>query len=292
MTSSHDAIEPSRDIAMLLAVMKALRDPVSGCPWDVVQSFETIAPYTIEEAYEVADAIERQDMDDLSDELGDLLLQVVYHAQMAEERDTFDFGDVVYAITKKMIRRHPHVFGDTSADSAKAVKVRWEDIKAEEKREKAARKGMTVEELVGSNSVLSGIPRNLPSLTYSLKLQKKAAKVGFDWDDPGAVVDKIAEEAREIVDAVEQRNNGNADTGDVESEIGDLLFAVTNLARHLGIDADNALRRTNAKFERRFGQVEAELNRKGKTPAEATLEEMEAAWQAAKRLSDQSAGKM
>ena len=271
-----ERVEPSRDVTMLAEVMRVLRDPTLGCPWDIEQDFASIAPYTIEEAYEVADAIERQDLDDLQDELGDLLLQVIYHSQMAAEAGAFDLGDVVTSVTRKMIRRHPHVFADKQASGASAVKKRWDEIKAEERAEKAARKGISVAELMkAKSSVLAGIPKNLPALTHALKLQARAGRVGFDWDDPAAVVDKIAEEAREIVDA---RDDGT----DIEGEIGDLLFAVTNLARHLQIDPENALRRTNAKFERRFGHIEASLERQGKDPASATLDEMEALWSDAK----------
>lgn len=272
-----DVFEPSSDIAMLLAVMDRLRDPDGGCPWDLEQDFASIAPYTVEEAYEVADAIERGDFEDLVDELGDLLLQVVFHARMAKEAGRFDFGDVVHAITKKMIRRHPHVF-ETGADiSSGAVKKRWDEIKAEEHAEKAARKAKAG--LVDHNpvSVLSGIPANLPALTLALKTQKKAAKVGFDWDNAETVLDKIVEEAREIVEA-RQTLHAKA----VEEEIGDLLFTVTNLARHLDVDPEKALRQTNSKFRQRFQYIEAALDRAGKTPDAATLEEMDALWDEAK----------
>jgi len=280
-----DAIEPSRDIAMLLAVMQALRDPEDGCPWDQQQTFASIAPYTIEEAHEVADAIERGDFEDLADELGDLLLQVVYHAQMASEIGRFAFGDVVYAVTRKMIRRHPHVFGDDSGLSVDKVRRRWEDIKAEERAEKAARRGIDPDSAAGPQSLLSGIPRTLPALSYALKLQGKAAKVGFDWNDPSAVLDKISEEAREIVEAVEARDrapNESASRAAVEEEIGDLLFTAVNLARHLSVDPETALRGANAKFERRFAHIEAELRQQGKALGDASLLEMEALWQAAK----------
>jgi len=274
---------------MLLAVMRALRNPDHGCPWDLEQDFVSIAPYTIEEAYEVADAIERADFDDLADELGDLLLQVVYHAQMASEAGHFEFGDVVYAVTKKMIRRHPHVFGDVSGLSSNGVKKRWEEIKAEERAEKAARKGVSPAELKRGSTTLSGIAGTLPALTTALKLQQKASKVGFDWNNPKAVLEKISEEAAELVEAME----ANGDNGDncvaganvqsrIEEEVGDLLFTAANLARHVNVDPETALRRTNEKFKRRFAHIEAELERQGKTLGNASLEEMEALWQAAK----------
>lgn len=271
---------------MLLSVMRALRDPEHGCPWDLEQDFASIAPYTIEEAYEVADAIERGDYEDLADELGDLLLQVVYHAQMASEANHFEFGDVVYAVTKKMIRRHPHVFGDVSGLSSQGVKKRWEEIKAEERAEKAARKGVSPEDLLRGASTLSGIAGNLPALTIALKLQQKASKVGFDWNNPKAVLEKISEEATELVEAIEaaeaDNDPGAMTRGRVEEEIGDLLFTAANLARHVDVDPENALRRTNEKFKRRFAHIEAELDRQGKTLDKASLEDMERLWQAAK----------
>lgn len=245
--------------------MAALRTPDSGCPWDLEQTFRTIAPYTLEEAYEVADAIEHGDLGQLREELGDLLLQVVFHARMAEEQGAFAFGDVVQAITEKLIRRHPHVFGDEDGRSAAAVKDLWERIKAEEKAAKGQQAG-----------ALAGVPVALPALTRALKLQEKAGKVGFDWNDPRAVLAKIREEADEIEAAL--------DAGGVEAtaEVGDLLFAVVNLARHLRADPEALLRATNLKFERRFGAIEEALAVHGKTPADASLDEMEALWNAAK----------
>ncbi|MGI9353446.1 MAG: nucleoside triphosphate pyrophosphohydrolase [Rhizobiaceae bacterium] len=274
---------PSRDISRLLEIMAALRTPVTGCPWDLEQDFASIAPYTIEEAYEVADAIERNDMDDLQLELGDLLLQSVYHAQMASEAGHFDFGDVVKGISAKMIRRHPHVFGteDASAEeySAKGMaKGTWEKIKAEEKAESAkirADKGLPPKEI--GQSLLDEVPVTLPALSSALKLQKKAAKVGFDWDDPSAVIAKIREEISELEIEIE---NGS-DTSRQE-ELGDLIFAVANLARHLEIDPESALRVTNRKFRKRFAYIEKALNQKQAVPKEVSLEEMEALWQKAK----------
>src|SRR5689334_7573482 len=263
---------PARDISRLLEIMAALRTPKTGCPWDLDQDFSTIAPYTIEEAYEVADAIARHDLDDLRDELGDLLLQVVFHARMAEEQGAFDFGGVVEAITDKMVRRHPHVFGDAKGLSAGAVEDLWHDIKAQEKAAKAAK-------AAGANreGALAGVPVVLPALTRALKLQQKASKVGFDWNDPRAVLAKIREEADEIEAAL---NAGDAQHA--ASEVGDLLFAVVNLARHLKGDAEALLRGTNLKFERRFRAIELALARRGKKPSDASLEEMDALWNDAK----------
>jgi ATP diphosphatase len=264
----------SRDLADLLAIMAALRTPETGCPWDLAQTFATIAPYTIEEACEVADAIAHGDLEDLRDELGDLLLQVVFHARMAEERGAFDFGDVVGAITGKLVRRHPHVFGEAGALPVEAVNANWERIKAEEKAERAARRPGGAS---APDSALAGVPSGLPALARALKLQDKAAKVGFDWGEPGPVLAKIQEEAAEIADAVAA---GERDA--VAGEVGDLLFAAVNLARHLDVDPEMALRATNAKFERRFGAIETALTAAGKRPQDATLAEMDALWDAAK----------
>jgi nucleoside triphosphate diphosphatase len=262
---------PSRDIARLLEIMAALRTPGTGCPWDLEQNFSTIAPYTIEEAYEVADAIERDDLADLKEELGDLLLQVVFHARMAEEKRIFDFGDVVQAITEKLIRRHPHVFGDEGSQTPDSVNRMWERIKAQEKAEKAARNGGSVED-----GALAGVPVVLPALTRALKLQSKASKVGFDWNDPRAVLRKIREEADEIEAELDRAPE------DAAAEVGDLLFAAVNLARHLKADPEVVLLRTNQKFERRFAAIERALAERGKTPADATLAEMDALWDEAK----------
>ena len=261
---------PSKNIARLLEIMAALRTPGTGCPWDLDQNFRTIVPYTLEEAYEVADAIEHDDIEQLREELGDLLLQVVFHARMAEEQGAFDFGDVVEAITEKLIRRHPHVFADAEGRTATAVKGLWERIKSEEKAATAARKGPT------PPGALAGVPVALPALTRALKLQDKAGAVGFDWNDPKAVLAKIREEADEIEQALDQ---GDAS---VTAEIGDLLFAAVNLARHLKADPESLLRATNQKFERRFASIEQALTARGKKPEDADLAEMDALWNEAK----------
>jgi len=266
----------SRDITRLLDIMAALRTPGSGCPWDLEQNFATIAPYTIEEAYEVADAIARGDLEDLRDELGDLLLQVVFHARMAQEQGAFDFGDVVQAITEKLLRRHPHVFGDQRGLSADAVANLWERIKAEERAERSQRPGGAAD-AGDRGGALAGVPVTLPALTRALKLQAKAGKVGFDWNDPRAVLAKIREEADEIeADLADGKRTAAA------TEVGDLLFAVVNLARHLDADPEATLRAANQKFERRFASIERALAERGKTPAGSTLEEMDTLWDAAK----------
>lgn len=264
-------MKPSRDISRLIEIMAALRTPVTGCPWDLEQNFSTIAPYTIEEAYEVADAIQRGDLSDLRDELGDLLLQVVFHARMAQEQGAFDFGGVVEAVTSKMIRRHPHVFGDAGGQDTQAVNAQWERIKAEERAAKAERHPPK------PPSALDGVPVALPALTRALKLQQKAGRVGFDWNDPRAVLAKIREEADEIEAELDRAENEQA-----AAEVGDLLFAVVNLARHLDADPEAVLRATNAKFERRFTAIEAALAAQGKKPQDASLVEMDALWDAAK----------
>jgi nucleoside triphosphate diphosphatase len=276
-------MQPSRDISTLITIMTALRDKASGCPWDVEQTFESIAPFTLEEAYEVVDAIRRGDRVDLKDELGDLLLQVVYHAQMAAEEGSFTFADVVEAITTKLIRRHPHVFGRNGAPPDRAanpgaVKSIWDAIKAEEKAARAAaRRAAGLPEEPGSSGALAGVKAALPAFQRALKLQEKAAKVGFDWPDAAPVLDKIIEEAEEVRAALMQGQKA-----EIAGEIGDLLFAVVNLARHAGIEPEAALQMTNDKFTRRFGAVEAALAAKGKTPQDASLEAMESLWQAAK----------
>jgi ATP diphosphatase len=262
-------MNPSRDIGRLLEIMAALRTPETGCPWDLAQNFSTIAPYTLEEAYEVADAIARNNLTDLKDELGDLLLQVVFHARMAEEQGAFDFGNVVQAITEKLIRRHPHVFADENSRTPRAVEGLWERIKAEEK---AANK-------TGQTGALAGIPVALPALSRALKLQVKASKVGFDWNDPRAVLRKIREEADEIEAELDRADLNNAATA---GEVGDLLFAVVNLARHLDADPEAVLRQTNLKFERRFAAIERALAARGKAPQQVTLAEMDALWNEAK----------
>ena len=258
--------------------MAALRAPETGCPWDIEQNYATIAPYTIEEAYEVADAIARDDRDDLRDELGDLLLQVVYHARMAEEEGAFAFGDVVQAITEKMIRRHPHVFGDETARGAGMAKGMWERIKAEEKalkRRARIARGHDPED--NGRGFLDGVPVALPSLTRALKLQEKAARVGFDWSEAGPILDKIEEEIGELRQAM-----AAADQPSIKDEFGDVLFALVNLGRHLKVDAEAAVSGTNEKFRSRFHFVEQALQRAGSSLEAATLDEMEALWQQAK----------
>lgn len=262
---------------MLLDIMRALRDPETGCPWDVKQTFETIAPYTIEEAYEVADAIERNDLDDLKDELGDLLLQAVFHAQIASDQKAFDFGDVIEAITAKLVRRHPHVFGDTEHTDENAVKETWEQIKARERAEKAsdnAKGDQTVEQ----PSILADVPNALPALLRAEKLQKRAARVGFDWKSADGALEKIVEEAGEIREA---QNSGDK-TG-LEHEVGDLLFSVVNLSRHLGVDAETALRGANARFKERFVVMEKNVTETGNDMSQMDIDQLEMLWQTAKR---------
>jgi ATP diphosphatase len=239
----------------------------------VAQDFRSIVPYTIEEAYEVADAVERGDLADLRDELGDLLLQVVFHARMAEEEGAFAFSDVVEAITTKLVRRHPHVFGETATRDSDAIKRMWGEIKAQEKAERRAARGVG-EERPG---LLDGVPPALPALTRAEKLTTKAATVGFDWPDAAQVIDKVREETAEIEEAL-----AGGDRAAVQDEIGDLLFAVANLARHCGVDPEAALRGTNAKFERRFRHIETALGEGGRSTAEASLDEMERLWGEAK----------
>ncbi|MEK1901401.1 MAG: nucleoside triphosphate pyrophosphohydrolase [Rhizobium sp.] len=272
-------MEPSKDISRLIEIMAALRDPETGCPWDIVQNFETIKPYTIEEAYEVADAIERKDMDDLCDELGDLLLQVVFHARMAEEAGEFSFGDVVEAITRKMIRRHPHVFARSDADTPDAVKQQWDEIKQAEKRERTERRalrGITEDFKTG---FLGSVQRSFPALTEALKLQERAAKVGFDWSAPEPILDKIEEEVDELRVALRE-----GDKSKVSDELGDLIFAVVNIGRHVKADPEQALRGTNTKFRRRFNHIETVLDAEGESLEAASLERMEEIWQAAKAI--------
>jgi ATP diphosphatase len=252
-------------IHRLLQIMARLRDPQGGCPWDLEQDFKTIAPYTIEEAYEVADAIEREDLHDLRDELGDLLFQVVFHAQLAQERQAFGFDDVVNAICDKMERRHPHVFGDASIADAQAQTVAWEEQK---RREREAQGG----------SVLANVPVGLPALTRANKLGKRAAAVGFDWPDVLGALDKVTEEIAEL-----RAEIGAGDTAAMERELGDLLYSVVNVCRYVKVDPENALRLTNAKFERRFRYIEQRLKEQGSSPQEASLEQMDRLWDEAKR---------
>jgi len=261
----HDDLPPS-GIDRLRSIMARLRSPGNGCPWDLEQTFETIAPYTIEEAYEVADAIRRGDLADLKDELGDLLLQVVFHAQMAAEQGAFAFDDVVAAISEKMIRRHPHVF----ADAAPEVDA-WEQLKEEERAGKVP----------GPSSALDGVALALPALSRALKLQKRAARVGFDWAEARDILAKLTEELEELQAELTPALDG--DKSALEAEFGDVLFVYVNLARHLGLDPEQALMRTNEKFERRFREVEQRLLKKGKSPKEAMLSEMESLWSDIKR---------
>lgn len=254
-------------IERLLAIMARLRDPERGCPWDREQSFATIAPYTIEEAYEVADAIARNEMGELKDELGDLLFQVVFHARMAEEAGHFDFGDVANAISDKMERRHPHVFGHVEIRDAAQQTIAWEAHKAAEREKKAGA------------GALAGVPLALPALLRAEKLGKRAARVGFDWPDAEAVLDKVREETAEIAAAI----RANESEERVGQEIGDLLFAAAQLARHFEVNPETALREANARFERRFRHVEARLAEKGRAPADADLDELEALWSEAKK---------
>ena len=260
-------MQPSRDISRLIEIMAALRNPDGGCPWDLEQDFSSIRHYTIEEAYEVSDAIEREDYDDLREELGDLLLQPIYHAQMASEAGHFDIGDVIFSITQKLIRRHPHVFGEDAAQGAEMAKGRWEAIKVEERAAKAAKKGDT------APSLLDDVPHVLPALARAEKLTKRAARVGFDWPDFTAVQAKVREELDEVAQAHEV-----GDQAAVHEEIGDLLFAVANLARQAGVDAEGALRDANFKFTRRFHHVEARCREDGIAPQDAGLERLDGYW--------------
>jgi len=262
---------PKEPLPRLLAVMAWLRDRQHGCPWDIDQTFRTIAPYTIEEAYEVADAIERDDMPALKEELGDLLLQVVYHSQIASEAKAFAFDDVAAAIADKMVDRHPHVFGDLDIKTADAQTVSWEARKAAER----AAKGTTE----GATGALDGVARALPALMRAEKIQKRAARVGFDWATIGPVIDKIEEELKELRVELEA---GKVEQAKVADELGDVLFAVANLARHCKVDPEVALRATNDKFEKRFRHIERRLAETGRKPSDASLEEMETLWQEAK----------
>jgi len=264
---------PLQPMSELLAIMARLRDRETGCPWDIEQDFSTIAPYTIEEAYEVADAIERKDMVDLQDELGDLLLQVVFHAQMAKEAGLFDFEDVCRSINDKMIRRHPHVFGGEGQRDTDAQNQAWEEQKALERKQKD--KG---------ESLLDDVPVALPALKRAQKLQKRAATVGFDWPDADRVLEKVDEELGEVRDAI-MHNDQSA----IDEEVGDLLFVCTNLGRKLKVDVEAATRSANAKFERRFRHIETRLDAQNRTTSDASLEEMEALWDEAKRIEKQPA---
>jgi len=257
---------PNGGMPRLIEIMRRLRDPETGCPWDVEQDFATIAPYTIEEAYEVADAIEREAWSELRDELGDLLLQAVFHAQMADEKNLFDFNDVADGISDKMVARHPHVFGHESRDKSAEQQTRdWETVKAAERAAK------------NQSGVLDGVAVGLPALLRAVKLQRRAARVGFDWPDASHVLDKITEEATELTEAAETLTHDK-----VEEEFGDLLFVMANLARHMGVEPETALRGANAKFTRRFQRIEAYLAENGKTPEQSDLAEMDGLWNRAK----------
>ena len=256
------------DITDLLNIMRRLRDPQSGCPWDIEQNFHSIAPYTVEEAYEVADAIERNDMQDLAEELGDLLFQVVFHSQMAEEQGLFRFDDVVAAIGEKLIRRHPHVFADAAVASAQEQTLAWEEHKARERQKNQ-----------NYQSALDGVAKTLPGLTRADKLQKRASKQGFDWDTIAPIFDKLAEETDEL----KAELAANASWERVEDELGDLLFTVVNLSRHVHIDPELAIRRANAKFEARFKNMENAVETAGERFSELPMERLEAYWKQAKR---------
>lgn len=270
-------MQPSKEINRLLDLMAALRDRETGCPWDVEQTFETIKPYTIEEAYEVADAIERNDMEDLKDELGDLLFQVVFHSQMAKEAGAFSFEDVVEAVMTKMIRRHPHVFARSEVNTPDAVKLQWDEIKAVEKRDRAERRARHGLAEDSKSGFLGSVQRSQPALTEALKLQEKAAKVGFDWSEPEPILDKIEEEIAELREALKA---GRSDK--IKDELGDLIFALVNIGRHIKAEPEQALRGTNTKFRRRFRYIEQELEKRQKFLDAASLVEMEALWQQAK----------
>ncbi|MDR2312176.1 MAG: nucleoside triphosphate pyrophosphohydrolase [Brucellaceae bacterium] len=272
-------MQPSRNIQTLIDIMIALRDPKTGCPWDVEQDFSTIAPYTLEEAYEVIDAIERDDMDDLREELGDLLLQVVFHSRISEEKGGFNFGHVVEAVTTKMIRRHPHVFGDEEARSAGMAKGSWNRIKQIEKDERLARRTALGLETTEKKGFLDDVPTYLPALVSALKYQQKAARVGFDWVEAAPILDKVAEEAQELREAM-----NNQDKANIAEEYGDLLFAMVNLGRHLELEPEMALRAANEKFKRRFHFIEDALNSDENSLEAASLDEMEALWNKAKQV--------
>lgn len=259
-----------QSIERLLQIMARLRDPQDGCPWDVRQDFASVAPHTLEEAYEVVDAIEREDTEGLRDELGDLLFQVVFHARMAEEAGLFDFHDVARSIADKLVRRHPHVFGDAREHDVESQRRTWEAIKAEERRRKAGDAPL---------GALDGVSRTLPGLSRAVKLQRRAARVGFDWDEAEPVFAKIEEE----IDEVKEELAGGGGAQRLEEEVGDLLFACANLSRHLDVEPERALRRANAKFERRFARIESLLAEQGRQPQEVDLDTLEAAWQRAKR---------
>jgi len=258
-----------KNMNRLLEIMAALRAPDTGCPWDIKQTFKTIVPYTLEEAYEVADSIERGQMDELKDELGDLLFQVVFYAQMAREQDLFEFDDIVAAINDKLVRRHPHVFAGAEYKDEEALNEDWEKAKSSERDQKAE---------ADQASTLAGVARSLPALKRAQKLQKRAARVGFDWPDVAPVWDKLSEEVTELREAVEEGDNDK-----ILDEMGDLLFSCVNLARHLGVDAEEALRQGNQKFTHRFNCLESELSHQDRAIAECDIIELEQLWQASKK---------
>lgn len=270
-----------KSIDDLIEVMAALRTPETGCPWDLKQTFATIAPYTVEEAYEVADAIERNDLADLKEELGDLLLQVVYHARLAQEQNAFEFEDVADAITNKMIRRHPHVFGDAETRAKGAAKGFWETIKAQEKAERAKQRAYITGHAAQERpaSILDDVPAAMPGMTRAVKLQARAAKAKFDWPHIAHVFEKVHEELGELQEAVTKHPD---DRDHAEEEFGDLLFVMANIGRHLKIDPEKALRGANQKFIRRFHYIEEKLAEMGRTPDQSNLEEMDALWDEAK----------
>jgi len=270
----------SRSIQALLKIMEQLRNPDGGCPWDLEQDFKSIVPHTLEEAYEVADAIERHNLVDLREELGDLLLQVVFHAQMASEQQAFDFSDVVQGIVEKMIRRHPHVFGDEDSKTAGAVAGRWDQIKDQEKAAKLQAAAADGQAAPAPRSLLDDVPVVMPGLTQAVKLQKKAAKVGFDWPDTSLVIDKLNEEMLELSQEITKEPR---DTSKIEDELGDILFVYANLARHLGVDPEAAIRRTNQKFRRRFGRIEEILSSEDKSFDEMDLAGLDLLWDQAKK---------
>lgn len=285
-----DTADERRTVGDLIGVMAALRAPETGCPWDIAQTFATIAPYTIEEAYEVADAIGRSDMADLKEELGDLLLQVVYHARMAEEQGAFDFGDVADGVTRKMIRRHPHVFGTAEERAVGAAPGFWERIKAGERAAKAAERARLAAAIspppsAASPSLLDDVPVAMPGLTRALKLQDKAARVGFDWPALTNVFDKLHEELSELQEAIAAAAApSSTEQAHIEEEFGDLLFVLANVGRHLQIDPEKALRGANQKFTRRFRHIEQRLAAEGRSPQQSTLAEMDGLWDEAKAL--------
>ena len=277
ISESFFAMEPSNNINRLIEIMRALRDPETGCPWDKKQDFKSIIPYTIEEVYEVVDAIERNDKYDLCEELGDLLLQVVYYAQMAEEEGSFNFGDVVYAITKKMIRRHPHVFGSPEQRKKGLIKGEWECIKKEEKAERSEKRKLANLPDDTPKGYLASVKSAQPLEKEAIALQQRAAEVGFDWTDPAPIFEKMDEEVKELKDALQSKNEK-----DIEDEFGDVYFTLLNLSRRIGVSPQTALKNANQKFRYRFNFIENELSKNNKSLNDASLDEMEKLWNEAK----------